>query len=91
MEFLFELIFELIFEGSLEASKNKKLPKVVRYLFIALIILFFCFAIGLILLTGVLLLKENIVAAIFMLLLGLFFLIMSIIKFKKVYLKNNEK
>ena len=88
MEYLFEFIFELALEGSIELSKSKKVPKFIRYPLIVFIILFFLAVIGLIFLTGILILKENIMAGIFFIIIGMFMLVMSIIKFKKVYLKK---
>lgn len=86
MEFIFEFIFELIFEGSIEASKCSKVPKFIRYPLIVIIALFFIAVIGLIFLVGFLSLKENIFLGVFFIFIGLFMLIMSIIKFKKTYL-----
>ncbi len=86
MELLFEFILELIFEGSIELSKSRKIPKYIRYPLIIFIILFFIAVIGLIFLTGILSIKQNIFIGIFFILIGLLTLIMSIIKFKKVYL-----
>lgn len=31
MEIVFEILIELILEGTMEASKNKKVPKIIRY------------------------------------------------------------
>lgn len=86
MECLFEFILELVFEGSIEVSKSNKIPKYVRYPLIVIISLFFIAVIGLIFLAGILSLKENILVGIFFILLGLFMLIMSVIKFRKTYL-----
>lgn len=86
MEIIFEFILELIFEGSIEASKSSKTPRFIRYLLIVIISLFFIAVIGLILLVGILTLKENLIAGILMILIALFMLVMSIIKFRKTYL-----
>ncbi len=92
MELIIEFIFELIFEGSIEISKSNKIPKWIRYPLIVIIALFFIAIIGTILLGGVLSLKENIFIGIFLILVGLFMLIMSILKFKEIYLiKINKK
>ena len=88
MEYLFEFIIELALEGSIEISKNKKVPKVIRYPLLALIILLFLTVIGLIFLTGILIWKDNLIAGIFFIIIGLVMLVMSSIKFKKVYLKK---
>lgn len=86
MEYIFEFILELVFESSIDASKNKKIPKYIRYPLIVIIALFFIIVIGLIFLTGILSLKENVVAGIFFILIGIFMTIMSIVKFRKTYL-----
>lgn len=86
MEYIFEFILELALEGSVEISKNRKVSKIIRYPLIAIIILFFLTVICLIFLTGILILKENLIAGIFFIIIGMFMLVMSIIKFKKVYL-----
>lgn len=91
MEHLFEFILELVFEGSVEASKNPKVPKWIRYLLITIIILFFIGVIGIIFFTGILMFKENVLIGILFNLLGLLMIIMGIIKFRKVYLLKSNK
>lgn len=88
MEYIIEFIFELLFEGSLEISKNKKVPKYIRYPLIVIILIFFILVIGLILLTGILSLKENIIIGLLFIIIGLLLLTLSIIKFIKIYLKR---
>ncbi len=92
MELIIEFIFELIFEGGIEISKSSKVPKWIRYPLSVIILLFFIAIIGIILLEGILSLKENILIGIFLILIGLFMLIMSTIKFREIYLiKINKK
>lgn len=91
MEYLIEFILELVFEESIEASKNNKIPKYIRYPLIAIILLFFIAVIAIILLAGFLSFKENKIVGIFFILLGLFILVMSIIKFRKTYLNKTNK
>ncbi len=91
MEYIFEFILELVLEGSIEVSKKKNIPKYIRYPLIFVIVLFFIAVIGLILLVGVLSMKENMLLGIFFILVGLFLLIMSILKFKKIYLEKTNK
>lgn len=92
MEYIFEFILELILEGSIELSKSRKIPKYIRYPLIVLILLFFISVIGLVFLAGILSLKENILLGIFIILIGLFMFIMSIVKFRKTYIiKTNKK
>lgn len=91
MEYIFEFIMELVLEGSIEVCKSSRMPKYIRYPLIGIISLFFIFIIGLVLLTGILSLKENIFLGIFLILVGLFLLIMSVIRFRKAYLTKINK
>jgi len=88
MDFVFEFILELILEGSIEVSKNERIPKFVRYPLLALIVLFFAMIIGLIFLVGILTLRKNIFVSLFFIIIGLFLFVMSIVKFRKVYLNK---
>lgn len=90
MDFIFELIVELLVEGSFEASSNKKLSKWIRYPILFLLILFFAAVILGVLFLGFILLQNNILAAICMLFLGVFMLIGSIIKFRKMFLRKKD-
>lgn len=91
MEYIFEFILELVLEGSIEVSKSNKIPKYIRYPLIGILFLFFIAVIGLILFTGILSLKENIRSGILLILVGLFLLIMSVIRFRKAYLIKMNK
>ncbi len=91
MESIFEFIFELILEGSVEISKSSKIPKWIRYPLIVIIALFFIAVIGIILLAGILSLKENIFIGIFLILVGLLMLTMSILKFREMYWMKVKK
>lgn len=91
MEYLFEFILELAFESSVEASKNPRVPKWIRLLLITIIVLLFLGVIGIVFFTGILMLKENLVAGVFLNVIGLLMLIMGIIKFRKVYLLKLNK
>lgn len=89
MEFIIEFLIELILEGSFELSKTKKTPKWLRYPLIIFVILFFIGIISIILLTGYLALSENILLGTIIITIGLLFLIVSIYKFKHIYVKRN--
>ena len=91
MEYIFEFILELVIEGSIEVSKNNKIPKYIRYPLIVIIALFFIAVIGVIFLAGILSLKENVILGIFFIFIGLFMFIMSIVKFRKRYLIRTNK
>ena len=90
MDILIELVLDLLLEGSIEASKCKKTPKVIRWLLLLFIVVFFLGVIGIMLFVGLRMIEENILAGIFILLIGIFMLIASIIKFKKVYLSKKS-
>lgn len=91
MEYIIEFILELVLEGCIEVSKSTKIPKYVRYPLIGILSLFFIAVIGLIFLTGFASLKENILLGVLLILIGLLFLIMSVIKFRKIYLTKISK
>jgi hypothetical protein len=86
MEFIFEIILELIGTVACEASKSSRIPRPVRLILAAVIMLFYIAVIAVIFLAGVLMLKESIIGSIFLFALGLFILIMSIKKFRSTYL-----
>lgn len=88
MEFIFELIIELLLEGATEVSSNKKISKWIRYPILFLLVFFYLVIILLIIFVGLLLFEKNILASIFFIALGIFFLIFSIKKFKSVYLER---
>lgn len=91
MEFLIELIIECILEGSMSAGTNKKLPKWFRILCTMIILLFFSAVIGLFIFTGIITLKENVLISILMFACALFFLIMGIVKFQRLYRKKTDE
>lgn len=92
MELLFEILVEFLVEGTIEISKNKKVPKMIRYPLLVLIIVLFIGVIFLIFLTGVLAYQRiNKIVGLFFILIGILFLIASIVKFHKVYVKRKNK
>lgn len=89
MEFILEVLTELILEGTIEISKNGKVPKVIKYPLIFIIILLFIGVTFIIFFTGILAYKRiNKICGILLVILGIVFLIASIIKFKKIYIKR---
>lgn len=89
MEFLIEAVLDLIFEGSIEISSNKKVPKWIRYPLIVLIILFCMIVILGLLIIGIVMLKESILAGIITISVSLILFILGIIKFNKIYKEKN--
>ncbi len=90
MEYLFEFILEFVFEGSIEASKNSKIPKYIRYPLIVIIALFFITIIGLVFLAGILSLNKNIFVGIFFIVIGILMFVMGVINFRKTYLMKKR-
>lgn len=86
MELLIEILIELILEGSIELGSNKKVPKIIRYPLVLLIILFFIVVIFGVIILGITSLDKNIWAGILLIILGSMLLIAAIIKFKKIYI-----
>lgn len=87
MDFIIELIFELIAEGTVELSKSTKVPKLIRYPLIVIIVLFVTGIFGIILFAGLMLLKENVILGIVLIAIALLMLVMGIVKFRKGHLK----
>lgn len=85
---LVEFIIDLILDASVEASRSKKVPRVIRYLLISLISLFFIAVIGLIFFMGISILKDNILGGIIVILFGAFLLVMGVVKFRKTYFQR---
>ncbi len=91
MDFLFELLFELIAEGTFALSKSIKVPKYIRYPLIGIIVLFCIAVIGIVLITGLISLEQNLLLGFLFIALAIFMLVMGIVKFKKTYLKRMNK
>ena len=90
MESIIEIILELVLEESIEASKSSKIPKPVRYLITAMIVLLFIAFIGFIFWVGVIVLNDNIPAGIFLILMGVVMTLLGVIKFIKTYLTKRR-
>lgn len=89
MDFILELLFELFVEGTLELSKNIKVPKTIRYPLLGLIILFVIAVIVGIFVLGIALFTEDMFFSIMMFALGAFFLVGISIKNYKFF-KNKK-
>ncbi|SEH47816.1 hypothetical protein SAMN02910265_00925 [Ruminococcus flavefaciens] len=88
MEIIFEIIAELITGTISEASKSSKVPKPIRYILIALIILFYTAFFAAIFFIGFLVMKDKTVGGIVIIAFGLLMLILCIRKFRKTYLNR---
>lgn len=91
MDYLCGLIIDLILEEGINVTNGKKIPKPIRYILLGFILLLYIAIIGFITLIGILELKDNLVEGIFILLFGLCFLLLCIIRFRAVYKKNKNK
>ena len=90
MEYVIESVLDLVLELGVEASKNKKVPKIIRWLLIGLIMFLFIGVIGIVLFAGVLVLLQDIIGGIILTAIGIIMLISAITKFKKIYIKKKH-
>lgn len=91
MEIIFEILFDLAFEGSIEAISSKKVPKVIRYLLIFLIVGFISAIILMLLICGTMMIMgSSKVAGILFVALGIVFLVSAIHKARQIYLKHKD-
>lgn len=90
MDFIFEILLDLIIEGCFEVSTNKKVPKIIRYPLIALIVLFFISIIGGIFILGISLWNKNIYGSIFIILISIILLMAAIYRLKKIYIERDN-
>lgn len=95
MDFIIELIgtiiIELLFEGTFSIITNKKISMWIRIPVLIVVILLFSLMIFGIIGLGVSLIKVNPLAALFMIILGIIILVLSVIQFRKQYLKKYTK
>lgn len=91
MEFILELLLELIIEGSFDASTNKQMPKIIRCLLIAFIVLFFAVVILGLLFIGISLWDKNMWASLLIIAVSIVMLIASVYKFQKIYFKKRKE
>ncbi len=88
MDFLFELIFELVAEGTVELSKSVKVPKLIRYPLIAIIVLFCMAVIGIIFFVSIISFEERPILSAILFISAVCMLIAGVIKFRKTYLNR---
>ena len=82
MDIVLEFFLELIVDGGIEASGNKKLSRWIRYPLIALVVLFFGAVIAMMFYLAFGLSSDEPVASVIFSLLGLFFLVGTVLKFR---------
>ena len=85
MDIVLEFFLELIVDGGIEASGNKKLSRWIRYPLIALVVLFFGTVIALIFYLALGLSSNEPVASVAFSSLGVFLLVGTLLKFRKLY------
>ena len=90
MEYVFEALADLILEFGIEISKNKKVPKIIRYLLVSLILFIFIGIIGIVFLAGLLVFLQDIIGGIIILAIDIVMLVFAIKKFKKIYLVKKK-
>ncbi|MBQ3475547.1 MAG: hypothetical protein IJH20_05200 [Bacilli bacterium] len=90
MDYLLYFLVDLILDEGVGATKNKKLPKGVRYFLFALILILYLGIIGVFTVIGISLLKESLVEGILTLAFSLCIFIVCILRFKAVYKKKNK-
>ena len=88
MDFLIEVVLDLVFEGGIELSKNRKVPKIIRYPLIVIILLFFAVIIIGLFIIGVVILKQSVILGIIMIASSIVLLVSAIVKFRNVYLRR---
>ena len=92
MELILEVLLELILEGTIEISKSKKVPNIVRYPLIIFIILLFIGVLLVIFCTCIIAYQKiNKICGILLIIIGIIMLVSSVIKFKKIYFKKDNK
>ena len=85
MDIVLEFFLELIVDGGIEASGNKKLSRWIRYPLIALVVLFFGTVIAMMFYLAFGLSSNEPVASVAFSSLGVFLLVGTLLKFKKLY------
>lgn len=91
MDYVLTILIDLILDEGVNASKNNRLPKGVRYFIFAFVLLLYIAIIGLITIIGITSLKENLVEGILALLFAACVLLVCILRFKAVYKNKKEK
>lgn len=91
MDIVLEFFLELIVDGGIEASGNKKLSRWIRYPLIALVVLFFGAVIAMMFYLAFGLSSDEPVASVIFPLLGLFFLVGTVLKFRKLYFAKRSE
>ena len=91
MELIVEIVLELLVEGGIEIASSKKINNKVRYFAAFLIVLFYLIVVLGMITIGILIFKNSILGGLFIVSIGLLLLVLSVIKFSKLYKEMKKK
>jgi membrane protein YdbS with pleckstrin-like domain len=91
MELVVELVLTLFLEGGIEASKDRRISRPIRYVLVLLIALFFIAVFGLLIWMGILACRRTLLGGGIVILLGMFLLVWSAIQFRRVYVQRRKQ
>lgn len=86
-----DFVLELLLEGGIEAGKDKRIPRSVRYVLIVLIALFFIAVFGLLIWMGIIACRKTLLGGGIIILSGLFLLVWSAIHVRRVYVQRRKE
>ena len=91
MELLVELVLTLFLEGGIEASKDRRISRPIRYVLVLLIALFFIAVFGLLIWMGILACRRTLLGGGIVILFGLLLLVLSALQFRAAYVRKKGK
>ena len=91
MEFLIELILDLLFEGALDASQSRRVPRPIRYILIAFIVLLCVAVIGLFFFLGIIIMSETVLGGTAIIIFAVAFTVLCILKSRKIYYSKRNR
>ena len=91
MELVVELVLTLFLEGGIEASKDRRISRPIRYVLILLIALFFIAVFGLLIWMGILACRRTLLGGGIVILFGLLLLVLSALQFRAAYVRKMGK
>lgn len=91
MEYILELLVELLLDGKFEITDKKSTPSWLKYPLIVIILFILLGIIVVILLTGILTIKDTPLLGILIIIIGILFITYTILKFIHIYTIRNPK
>lgn len=89
LEFIMEFVFDLAFDGVVEASKSNRLPKIVRYILIGIIVAIYVLIVCAFAWIAISSFKEgNYAGGYATAILDIAILVICVLAFRKTYLKR---